>query len=218
MVLVLVCHWYFFKACHNIASRQWVAGTRCVSNQRRRRCKMASRKADESVNTGDPLHSRALAHSRAPLFTQPCPHCSHSRTPGEQCARLCVFTLQGCVRAAWLFRGSPVVNWMIEIRGYGHIFMMTSSNGNIFRVTGQWRGALMLSLICVWINDWVNNREAGDLRRYRAHCDVIVMGIIYPYVSLTCVDKSHQSTAVRMWVSERASLFQLIYYKKLGLP
>ena len=39
----------------------------------------------------------------------------------------------------------------------------------------QWRGALMLSLICVWINDWVNNREACDLRRYRAHYDVIVM-------------------------------------------
>ena len=40
---------------------------------------------------------------------------------------------------------------------------------------GQWRGALMFSLICVWINDWANNREAGDLRRYRALCDVIVM-------------------------------------------
>ena len=40
---------------------------------------------------------------------------------------------------------------------------------------GQWRGALMFSLICVWINGWVNNREAGDLRRYRAHYDVNVM-------------------------------------------
>ena len=40
---------------------------------------------------------------------------------------------------------------------------------------GQWRGALIFSLICVWINGWVNNREAGDLRRYRAHYDVIVM-------------------------------------------
>ena len=40
---------------------------------------------------------------------------------------------------------------------------------------GQWRGALMFSLICVWINGWVNNRQAGDLRRYRAHYDVIVM-------------------------------------------
>ena len=58
--------------------------------------------------TGDPLHSRAPAHSLAPLFTKPCPHCSHSRAPGEQWARLCVFTLQGCVQAAWLCRGSSV--------------------------------------------------------------------------------------------------------------
>ena len=40
---------------------------------------------------------------------------------------------------------------------------------------GQWRGALILSLICVWINSWVNNRKAGDLRRNRVHCDVSVM-------------------------------------------
>ena len=69
---------------------------------------------------------------------------------------------------------------------------MTSSNGNIFPRNwpfvqgihrspvnsprkGQWHGALMFSLICVWINDWVNNREAGDLRRYPTHYDVIVM-------------------------------------------
>ena len=40
---------------------------------------------------------------------------------------------------------------------------------------GQWRGALMFSLICAWINDRVNNCEAGDMRRQRGHCDVIVM-------------------------------------------
>ena len=40
---------------------------------------------------------------------------------------------------------------------------------------GQWRGALMFSLICAWINGWVNNGEAGDLRRHRAHYDAIVM-------------------------------------------
>ena len=34
---------------------------------------------------------------------------------------------------------------------------------------GQWRGALMFSLINVWRSDWENNREAGDLRRHRAH-------------------------------------------------
>ena len=40
---------------------------------------------------------------------------------------------------------------------------------------GQWRGTLMFSLICVWINGWVNNGEAGDLRRHRLQYDVIVM-------------------------------------------
>ena len=44
---------------------------------------------------------------------------------------------------------------------------------------GQWRGALMFSLIWAWINHWVNNGEAGDLRRYRSHYDVIVMCIVY---------------------------------------
>ena len=39
----------------------------------------------------------------------------------------------------------------------------------------QWRGALMFSLICVLINDWVNTGEAGDLGRYRAHYDVTVI-------------------------------------------
>ena len=32
-----------------------------------------------------------------------------------------------------------------------------------------------VSLICIWTNGRVNNRDAGDLRRHRAHHDVIVM-------------------------------------------
>ena len=80
-------------------------------------------------------------------------------------------------------RGYPpcITNWC----------MMTSSNGNIFCVSGhlcgeftghrwiplkgQWRGALMFSLICAWINGWINNGDAGDLRRHGAHYDVTVM-------------------------------------------
>ena len=42
---------------------------------------------------------------------------------------------------------------------------------------GMWRGALTFSLICAWINGWVNNCEAGDLRRHRGHYDVIVMDV-----------------------------------------
>ena len=66
-------------------------------------------------------------------------------------------------------------------------FIMTSSNGNIFYATfvkeihkwpvhiGQWRGALIFSLLCAWTNGWANNRDAGDLRRHRAYYDVTVM-------------------------------------------
>ena len=40
---------------------------------------------------------------------------------------------------------------------------------------GQLRGAFMFSMICARTNGWVNNGEAGDLRRHRVHYDVIVM-------------------------------------------
>ena len=40
---------------------------------------------------------------------------------------------------------------------------------------GQLRRVLMFSLICTWLHGWVNIREAGDLRRHRAHYDVNVM-------------------------------------------
>ena len=40
---------------------------------------------------------------------------------------------------------------------------------------GQRRGDLMFYLICAWINGWVNNREAVDLRHHRAHYEVVAM-------------------------------------------
>ena len=33
---------------------------------------------------------------------------------------------------------------------------------------------LMFFFICAWLNDWLNNRVAGDLRRHRVHNDVTV--------------------------------------------
>ena len=33
----------------------------------------------------------------------------------------------------------------------------------------------VFTLICAWINDWVNNCEARDLRCYHAHYDITVM-------------------------------------------
>ena len=69
--------------------------------------------------------------------------------------------------------------------------MITSSNGNVYHVTGPFCGEhtghwwipltkasdaeLWCFFICAWTNGWVNNRGAGDLRRNRAHYDVTVM-------------------------------------------
>ena len=47
---------------------------------------------------------------------------------------------------------------------------------------GQWRGARMFSLICVWTNVWVNNRDAGDFWDHRTHYDVIVMPKYNTYI------------------------------------
>ena len=44
---------------------------------------------------------------------------------------------------------------------------------------GLWRGYLVFSLICSWINGWVNNGEAGDLRLHRALYDITVMRMIF---------------------------------------
>ena len=68
---------------------------------------------------------------------------------------------------------------------------MTSSNGNIFRVTDPLCGEFtdldeflaqrpVTQSFDVFFdqrlnNNWVNNREAGGLRRHRGHYDVIVM-------------------------------------------
>ena len=40
---------------------------------------------------------------------------------------------------------------------------------------GQWRVTLMFSLICAWINRWISNGEASDLRYHRAHYDFTVI-------------------------------------------
>ena len=52
---------------------------------------------------------------------------------------------------------------------------------------GQWRRALMFSLICVWINGRVNNREAGDLRRHGGHYDVTVIYSVSKVLALRVV-------------------------------
>ena len=62
---------------------------------------------------------------------------------------------------------------------------------------GQWRVALMFSLIYIRINGWVNNREAGNLRRHRAHYDVIAMVTV---MMNTVIDTIRTPWQIR-WIS-----------------
>ena len=82
-----------------------------------------------------------------------------------------------------------VIKWKHFPRNWPFVREIHRSPVN-FPHKGEWRGALMFSLIYAWINDWVNNREAGDLRRQHGHYDVIVMCklsfINEPYLSPSC--------------------------------
>ena len=71
--------------------------------------------------------------------------------------------------------------WRHQMESFSALLTFCAGNspvtGEFPTHKGQWRGTLMFSFICVWINAWINNREAGDLRRHRTHYDVIVMNI-----------------------------------------
>ena len=55
----------------------------------------------------------------------------------------------------------------------------------------------MFSLICVWINGWINNRQAGDLRRYPAHYDVTLMG---PTWGPSGADRTQMGPILAPWI------------------
>ena len=71
----------------------------------------------------------------------------------------------------WLFAGN------MKFHFYFLLFFDTEV-AELVATSGQWRGALIFSLICVWITAWANNCEAGNVRRHRGHDDYsVVMGL-----------------------------------------
>ena len=74
-------------------------------------------------------------------------------------------TLLSC----WIYH-DDVIKWKHFLRYWPFVWGIHRSPHK-----GQWRGALVFSLICAWKTRWVNNGQAGDLRRYCVHYDVIVM-------------------------------------------
>ena len=75
---------------------------------------------------------------------------------------------------------------------------------------GQGRGALLFSLIYAWINGWVNNREAGDLRRLGAYYDVTLMTLL-----LCCRLYDHAFLGMTSWFRSDL-LFLWLHYEGFG--
>ena len=69
--------------------------------------------------------------------------------------------------------------WRHQMETFSALLALCVGNSLVtgeFPAQRQWRGALVFSLICVWTNGWVNNKDAGDLRR----CRVTVMILLRP--------------------------------------
>ena len=96
------------------------------------------------------------------------------------------------------------------------MIMMTSSNGNIFCITGPLRGESTshrwipltkasdaelwcFSLICAWTNDEANNWETGDLGRHHTHYHVTVMMGTNAYMPLCIKVMVLYSYSISTW-------------------
>ena len=137
--------------------------------------------------------------------------------------RNCTIIVQGPISHDDVIKWKHFPRYWPFVRGI-HRSLVNSLN------KGQWCGALMLSLIFNWTNGWVNNKDAGDLRRYRAHYDVTVMindfsiliqiQQLFHSIFAQVVGKwllqnfAHGKTAVLSW---HVQIFVTIQYPIMGL-
>ena len=123
------------------------------------------------------------------------------------------------------FRQSYSVYWTQSVNSAnGSFLIMTSSNGNIFRVTGHLCREFTAQRPVTWSfdvfcdlrlnNDLINNREAGDLRRYRAHYGVIL--ILLEVVKSTV--SNEQLIIQWLWLTFTYSDKHILIEKILSLP
>ena len=85
--------------------------------------------------------------------------------------------------------------WRHQMETFSALLAICTGITGGFRRKGQWRGALMFSLIYVWTERWVNNRASGDLRRHRTHYDVTVVSVTESGGRLTT--RSHETSKLR---------------------
>ena len=122
-----------------------------------------------------------------PLVLQPIGHATHwsyvslvicptgPMFPWSYCLEICCHTSHWSYDSLILQLIGPTTHWsyvssVLHIGSqilYGPLVLRPISPRSIGAKMFR-RGALVFSLICAWINGWVNTREAVDLRRHRA--------------------------------------------------
>ena len=89
--------------------------------------------------------------------------------------------------------------WRHQVETFSALLSLCAGNSP---VTGEFPSqrpvtrSFDVSFICAWIDGWVNNREAGDLGRHRAHYDVIVMDSLVAGPYATQSNVNHINCAV----------------------
>ena len=86
----------------------------------------------------------------------------------------------------WKFQTSYFA-WCHQMETFSALLALCEGKSPV-PLKGQWRGTLKFLWSAPWINGWVNNREAGDMRRHRVHYDAIVMvwNVISIFVIFRC--------------------------------
>ena len=158
---------------------------------------------DSGAETTEPL---SFDHFSAILWKAVCPSARwHHRASGRPWRRRTQWQTERRGTISELFRQLfPVIMhswWRHQMETISALLALCAGNSPVpvnCPHKGQWRGALMFTLICAQINGWVNNREAGDVRRYRAHYDVIVMLIVL-VLDKSCGHNGDFSFAQQAW-------------------
>ena len=117
----------------------------------------------------DDIHSDDIAVSMYPDF-------HHCRLRAE--TRAIDPYRTECALYGYVITGTPTQTTAFPLNA------LDASKWNLLEVPGEFPAQRPVTrsfdVFFVWINSWVNNGEAGDSRRYRAHYDVTVM---YPVSS-----------------------------------
>ena len=116
----------------------------------------------------------------------------HSRATGKRCVHDHHKSNVGRWGIAWWCHQMGTFSALLALCAGNHRSPVNSPH------KGQWRRALVFSLICGWTNASLNNRDTGDLRRHSANYDVIVM-VQQSRDNSTTIGRRHRTIACFLW-------------------